>query len=181
MGVADELARLVAERDAGDLSDEEFEQRKAALLAHPELARTAEPAEPVAAISERRRKNRTRAFVVASLIIVALVAWVVVSESMIGPAHLVVRVDSITASGPESLAVTATLTNTGGQTGLGQCEVVVKVPNASGGLAEVTPAQPFDTPQPVRPGRRETGSANLAVLSGDAPYVTAADLDFTCQ
>jgi hypothetical protein len=181
VGVADELARLVAERDAGELDDEQFERKKADLLAHPELARATAPPEEHPAISPRRRTNRRRALVVAALIVLALVAWAIIGELSVGPARFHVAVTTITPHGPDAVEVTATLTNVGGKTGLGQCELVVTVPNADGSTAEITPPEPFNALTPVTPSHHESATAIVAIMAGHASYVTARDLAFTCQ
>lgn len=182
MGVADELARLVAERDAGDLTPEEFEEKKAGLLAHPEFARGPTPEVREAEISEHRRRNRRRALVVACLVVIGLVAWVVISEATIGPARVEVAVASVAPGGTDAVTFSATLRNVGGQTALGQCQVTVTEPNANGSRAGVTPPEPFQAARPIPPGRSETVTGvTIAVQVGDPSAVTARDLSFVCQ
>ena len=180
MGVADELARLVAHRDAGELTDEEFQAAKADLLAHPERARVEPEAEAAEPVSARRRRNRRRALVVAVLIVLALVGWVVVSEAMIAGARLEVRVTSVTPVNADVVEVDATFTNVGGRASLGLCQVTVSLPGSSGSSPVETPPEPLTT-APVPPGGTASGQAEVVVVAGDARRVTTRDLSFTCQ
>lgn len=181
MGVADELARLIAHRDAGELTDEEFQAAKADLLAHPERVR-AEPGEAeVETISPIRRRNRRRALFVAALIVVALVGWVVLSEATIGGAHLRVRVTSVAAPTPDLVRFHATLTNVGGQSAAGSCQVTVSLRGELGVSQLVSAPQTVQSLAPVPPGGSARISADVPVLAGDARRVTKRDLSFTCQ
>ncbi|HQU26155.1 MAG TPA: SHOCT domain-containing protein [Acidimicrobiales bacterium] len=180
MGVADELARLIAHRDAGTLTDEEFQAAKADLLAHPERARTEPEVEAAEPVSSRRRRNRRGALVVAALIVLALVGWVVVSEAMIGGARLEVRVTSVTAVNADVVKVHATVTNVGGRTSLGICQVAVRLSGSGGSSPIETPPEPLTT-SPVPPGATTSGTAEVVVVAGGAQRVTSRDLSFSCQ
>ncbi len=180
MGVADELARLIAHRDAGELTDEEFQAAKADLLSHPERARIETAGVEVEGISPVRRRNRRRALVAATVIVLALVGWVVVSEAMIGGARLEVRVTSVTAVNADVVEIHATFTNVGGRASLGLCQVTVSLPGSSGSSPLQTPPEPLTT-APVPPGGTASGRAEVVVVAGDARRVTTRDLSFACQ
>ncbi len=178
MGVADELARLIARRDAGELTDEEFQAAKSELLSHPERARAEVVAPDSEPVSTLRRRNRRRALVVAGVIVLALVAWVVVSEAFIGGPRLEVRVTGVTALSNDLVSVHARVTNVGGRSALGVCQVSVSVPGGSGS----SPSQPIlETSAPVPPGGSATASVEVAVTVGAARHVTSRDFTFSCQ
>ncbi|HET8989533.1 MAG TPA: SHOCT domain-containing protein [Acidimicrobiales bacterium] len=179
MGVADELVRLIAERDAGELSDEEFEAAKADLLAHPERARTEPEIEEAEPLSALRRRNRRRALLAAALIILVLVGWVVVSEATLGGARLEVRVTSLTTSG-DVVAVEATVANVGGRASRGLCEVWVTLPHPGGGTRVVSPRATL-TDSPIPPGGRLSGRVEILVASGVAHRVTMRDVSVACR
>lgn len=180
MGVADELARLIAHRDAGELTDDEFQAAKADLLAHPERARVEPEVAVVEPVSLRRRRNRRRALVAATLIVAALVGWVVVSEAMITGARLEVRVTSLSAVNADVVKVQAKVTNVGGRTSLGICQVTVSLPGSGGSSPVETPPEPLTT-APVPPGATASGTAEVVVVAGGARRVTSRDLSFSCQ
>lgn len=179
MGVADELARLIAERDAGELSDEEFEAAKADVLAHPERARVEPEVDEVEPLSAQRRRNRRRALLAAALIVLVLVGWVVVSEATIGGARLEVRVTSLTTNG-DVVAVQATVTNVGGRASQGLCKVWVTLPHPGGGTRFVSPRATL-TNSPIPPGGRLSGLVEILVTSDVARHVTMRDVAVACR
>lgn len=187
MGVADELARLVAQRDAGELTPEQFEAAKAIVLHHvaPDPAepppRDEEPSESATPTSSRRRRNRRWALAIAVAIVVGLSVWVIVGESGIGPARVSVRVASVRAKNDDTVLISLVWRNAGSLAGSEVCTLTAKVVDAAG--ATVTQEiSTVSTSSPVPPGSTQRVTIPIVVPAGDASYLEARDVEHTnCQ
>lgn len=179
MSRAEELARLVAARDAGDITPEEFgEARRRILAVGSGDAVGAAKEKSVALVSARRLRNRRRAFAVALVIVVGLVAWVIVGLSGLSPARLTLEVRSATPVGGDAVTLSLLWSNSGDEPGTGTCTLSAAVHDASGQLL----GDVFDTVTTngaVAGGGHQSANAEIMVDNGDAPFVTPADVSVT--
>lgn len=180
MSKADELAKLVAARDAGDLTAEEFDEAKREILSAPAFSledRAAEE-EPV---DSRRLRNRRRAYAIAILIILALVAWVVVGLAGLSPARFTLQVRSVTASSAETVTLNVVWSNQGDRPGVGTCTISTAVHDKSGRLLE-DELTTVTTNGTVSAGGHQDATVQVIVNASDAKLVKRHDVTVTaCQ
>ena len=143
MSTADEIAKLAALRDAGELTQEQFEAAKAEVLAAPDAAETPQPPSPKSATTTptsapiRKRKVSRRGgcltvFLFAALAIVLIVLATRGSSGPSGPPSHIVVVQGNSTTGGGSWCYTdptnahlifmVTLQNTGAGAGTVQIE-----------------------------------------------------------
>ncbi len=182
MSKADELARLLAARDAGEITAEEFEEARRRILA----AGTVEPVVPgvladAPAISAQRLRSRRRAFAIALVIVVGLVAWVVLGLVGLTPARLTLQVRSAVPSGGSAVVLDLVWTNSGDAPGSGSCTLSAAVHDAGGDLVGDV-LDTVTTNGAVAGGGHQSAKVDIVVDNGDAPFVTPADVTVTgCQ
>jgi hypothetical protein len=173
---------LVAARDAGEVTPEEFDEARRRILAHgPEDTVATDDRKVVTALSARRLRNRRRAVAVALVIVVGLVTWVIVGLVGLTPARLTLEVRSATPSGGDAVTLSLMWSNSGDEPGSGSCTLSAAVHDASGQLVGDV-LDTVTTNSAVAGGGDQSANVEIMVGNGDAPFVTPADVSITgCQ
>ena len=178
MSKADQLAKLVLARDAGELSPEDFEAAKHRVLTGAPVGDdepSAEASTDESPLAGHRLRNRRRALIVAGLIVVALIVWVIVGLAGLSPARFTLDVRSVTATSSDSVALSVVWHNHGDQGGVGTCTIATAVHDAVGTLVE-TELSTISTDGPVAAGGHQDASVTVVVNASDAQHVARRDV-----
>lgn len=183
LGTADEISKLAALRDSGDLTPEEFETAKQQLLsgAGPSTAiRAAVPPTKLFASKgvSPRRKNIGRGCLVSIVAFFAIVVIIALLSSSSPSASFSVRAYGVIPLDQNTVRVFMVWHNGGKGSGNDQCAMNTDVHNQFGDLVN-TEVNSVGTNGNVRSGASQRIYQDIGVNNGDAQYVHTKDVSFS--
>jgi Short C-terminal domain len=183
MSVADEIAKLAALRDSGDITQEEFEAAKKQILAgaKPSVAvRSTVPAANTvpkkSALGDSKRRNR--GCLISVLVVIVIIVGVVLFHGNSPSATFTVSAYSVVPLDGNTVRVFMLWDNTGKASGSDECVMDTNVHDQFGDLVN-TEVNSVGTNGNLKPNAEQRIYQDIGVNNGDAQFIRPGDVTFT--
>ena len=183
MGTADEIAKLAALRDSGDITPEEFEIAKKQILDGATPSGAIRATVPPAKLSQpntaspKSKNVKKRGCLVSVLAVIAIIIIVAALQGSSPSATFTVSAYNVLPLDGNTVRVYMIWHNTGKASGSDQCVMNTDVHNQFGDLAN-TEVNSVGTNGNVKPNAQQRIYQDIGVNSGDAQFITPGNITF---
>lgn len=183
MSAADEIAKLAALRDSGDITPEEFEAAKKQILAGAKPSTAVRATMPATKTLPKKgalggSKRRNRGCLVSVIVMIAIVVLVALLQGNSPSTSFTVSVYSVVPLDSNTVRVFMLWDNTGKVSGSDECVMDTNVHDQFGDLVN-TEVNSVGTNGNLKPGAEQRIYQDIGVNNGDAQYIKPGDVTFS--